>query len=216
MYKNIMFDLDGTVTDSGRAIMSSVEYALSELGITEGPPEKLRRFIGPSLYDSFEREYGLTGEKCDRAVSLYREIYEKERMYDVDVYEGIPELLQGLKASGRNVFLITSKPLVFSEKILESIGLEHFFDHLTAPDLTDHSSDKKILIEKAVEEYGLIKSECIMIGDTKYDICGASDAGVSSIAVTYGYGNAEEMIRSGAGFVADSAGDIARILGVAI
>lgn len=104
MYKNIMFDLDGTVTDSGRAITSSVEYALEQFGITDRSKSKLESFIGPSLYDSFEREYGLTGEDCDKAVSLYRYIYEKERMYDVDIYEGIPELLQELSDCDMTVF----------------------------------------------------------------------------------------------------------------
>ena len=214
MYKNIMFDLDGTVTDSGRAITSSVEYALADFGITDQPREKLNTFIGPSLYDSFEREYGFKGEDCDKAVALYRYIYEKERMYDVDIYEGIPELLEKLQNGGFKVFLITSKPLKFSVQILEKIGLSKYFDHMIGPDLTDHSSDKKRLIEKAISEQGLEKSECIMIGDTQYDIDGAVAAGVDSIAVTYGYGNVEAMKAAGATFFADSARDIGKILGV--
>ncbi len=213
MYRNIMFDLDGTVTDSGRAIMSSVEYALSHFGLTDQPKEKLKTFIGPSLYDSFEREYGFKGEDCDKAVALYRSIYEKERMYDVDIYEGIPELLEKLHESDRKVLLITSKPLRFSVQILEKIGLSKFFDHMIGPDLSDHSSDKKRLIEKAINELELDKDECIMIGDTRYDIDGAVAAGVDSIAVTYGYGNTEEMKAAGAIFFADSAADIGKILG---
>ncbi len=214
MYKNIMFDLDGTVTDSGKAIMSSVEYALSEFGITDQPKEKLKTFIGPSLYDSFEREYGFNGEDCDKAVSLYRYIYEKERMYDVDIYEGIPELLGNLQKNGFKVFLITSKPLKFSKQILERIGLSHFFDHMIGPDLTDHSSDKKRLIEQAINEQNLEKSQCIMIGDTRYDIDGAVAAGVESIAVTYGYGNKRSMEAAGATYFAESAKDIGKILGI--
>ncbi len=214
MYKNIMFDLDGTITDSGRAIMTSVEYALSQFGITDQPKEKLKTFIGPSLYDSFEREYQLTGEDCDKAVAQYRYIYEKERMYDVDIYEGIPELLEGLKKRGDMVLLITSKPLKFTEKIIDRIGLSKFFDHMVAPDLTDHSSDKKRLITKAIDEYGLNKSECIMIGDTEYDIEGAVGAGVDSIAVTYGYGNVKRFKEAGATFIADSVQDIAKVLGI--
>ena len=213
MYKNIMFDLDGTVTDSGRAIMSSVEYALSHFGITDQPAEKLRTFIGPSLFDSFEREYGLSEEDCNKAVSLYRSIYEKERMYDVDIYEGIPELLDKLKKNGQTVLLITSKPLVFSKKILEKIGLAEYFDHMVGPDLSDHSSDKKRLIENAVETYALNKSDCVMIGDTRYDIIGASEAGVDSIAVTYGYGKDEEMKAAGATYMVDSVKGIAGIIG---
>ena len=216
MYKNIMFDLDGTVTDSGRAIMSSVEYALSHFGLTDQPIEKLHTFIGPSLFDSFEREYNMSEDDCNKAVSLYRSIYEKERMYDVDIYDGIPELLDGLKKSGQTVLLITSKPLVYSEKILEKIGLAEYFDHMVGPDLSDHSSDKKRLIEKAVDEFGLKKNECVMIGDTRYDIIGAVEAGVDSIAVTYGYGKNEEMKEAGATYMADSVQEVAGILGLSI
>ena len=216
MYKNIMFDLDGTVTDSGRAIMSSVEYALSHFGITDQPREKLQTFIGPSLFDSFEREYNMAEDDCNKAVALYRDIYEKERMYDVDIYDGIPELLEKLKESGLTVLLITSKPLVFAEKIMEKIGLAKYFDHMVGPDLSDHSSDKKRLIEKAVDAYGLKKAECVMIGDTRYDIIGASDAGVDSIAVTYGYGSVDEMKEAGATYMADSVKDVAGIVGVSI
>ncbi len=212
MYKNIMFDLDGTVTDSGRAITSSVEYALEQFGITDQPKEKLETFIGPSLYDSFEREYQFHGEDCDKAVALYRYIYEKERMYDVDIYDGIVALLQNLKAQNKTVLLVTSKPMKFSKMIIEKIGMSDLFDAIIAPELTDHSSDKKRLIEKAVYEYGLDKNECIMIGDTKYDIEGALGAGVDSIAVTYGYGNTESLRESGATFIADSVKDISDIL----
>ena len=213
MYKNIMFDLDGTVTDSGRAIMSSVEYALSHFGIIDQPKEKLQTFIGPSLFDSFEREYKMTGEDCDKEVSLYRSIYEKGRMYDVDIYDGMPDLLGELKKSNHTVLLITSKPLKFSEKILHRIGLADYFDHMVGPDLSDHSSDKKRLIEKAVNAYGLKKSECVMIGDTKYDICGAAGAGIDSIAVTYGYGKTEDMKAAGATYMADSVKEISEMLG---
>lgn len=211
-YKVAMFDLDGTLTDSGRAITSSVEYALTQFGITDQPRQKLETFIGPSLYDSFTREYHMNDEDCNKAVALYRDIYEKERMYDVDIYEGIPELLETLKEKDFTVVLITSKPLVFAEKILKRIGLDKYFDHMVGPTLSDHSSDKKRLIETAISTYDLEKSTCIMIGDTAYDIKGAVDAGIDSIAVTYGYGNTSSMLREGATFVADSPKEICSTL----
>ena len=211
-YKVIMFDLDGTLTDSGRAITSSVAYALSDFGITNQPQEKLETFIGPSLYDSFAREYQMSDEDCNKAVALYRSIYEKERMYDVDIYEGIPTLLNNLKEKGYTVILITSKPLVFSEKILERVGLSKYFDHMVGPDLSDHSSDKKRLIETAVTTYDLDKNSCIMVGDTAYDIKGAVDAGIDSIAVSYGYGNTEDMVHEGATFLVNSAKEIEALL----
>ena len=212
MYTNIMFDLDGTITDSGRAILSSVEYALSQFGIKDQPREKLQTFIGPSLFDSFKREYEMSDEDCDKAVGYYRSIYETERMYDVDVYEGIPELFKALKKNHCKLLLITSKPLVFSEKILNRLGFAEYFDHMVGPRPSDHSSDKKLLIEKAINAYGLKKNECVMIGDTKYDIKGAADAGIDSIAVTYGYGKIEEMKEAGATFLADSAKEIEQII----
>ena len=214
MYKNIMFDLDGTVTDSGMAIMSSVAYALSHFGITDQPREKLQRFVGPSMFDSFQREYQMSEEDSNEAIRLFRSIYEKERMYDVDIYDGIPELLEELKCTNHRVFLVTSKPQQFAEKILERLDLAKYFDYIAGPDFTDHSSEKKRLIEKAVDAYNLDKMECIMIGDTKYDIEGAVAAGLSSIAVTYGYGNTEEMVAAGATYTADTVGAIAKILGV--
>lgn len=210
-YKVIMFDLDGTLTDSGRAIMSSVKYALTHLGITDQPIEKLRSFIGPSLFDSFNREYQLTGSDCDEAIASYRYIYEKENMYDVDIYDGIPELLKSLKETGFTVILITSKPLVFSEKIMDKVGLSKYFDHMVGPDLSDHSSDKKRLIEIAIEKYGLNRNECVMIGDTAYDIKGAVGAEIDSIAVTYGYGSPVEMMNSGADFMVDSVESLCKL-----
>ncbi|MBE5959101.1 MAG: HAD family hydrolase [Lachnospiraceae bacterium] len=214
MYKNVMFDLDGTMTDSGRAIISSVEYALSHFGIANQPKEKLQTFIGPTLYDSFKREYNMSDEDCEKAIGLYRYIYEKERMYDVEIYEGIPELIRQLKKKDCKVFLVTTKPIFFAERILEKIGLAEYFDDMAGSDLSDHSSDKKRLIEKIVEANNLEKSECVMIGDTKYDIIGAVDAGVDSIAVTYGYGKNEELKEAGATYIVDSAKEIEKILDI--
>lgn len=214
MYRNIMFDLDGTVTDSGRAIMSSVEYALSHFGYENQPEEKLRSFVGPSLFDSFTREYQMNEEDCKKAVFLYRDIYQKKRMFDVDIYEGIPELIKELKEKGYMVFLVTSKPLVFSSKIIEYIGLAPFFDDEIGVELTDKSSDKKRLIEKAMTKYALKPEECLMIGDTKYDILGACDAGVDSVGVTYGYGTKEDLKQAGATYIASSAADIPKVAGL--
>lgn len=214
MYQNFMFDLDGTVTDSGRAIISSVEYALSCFGYENQPREKLETFIGPSLYDSFTREYGMNEEDCKKAVTLYRDVYQKGRMFDVDVYDGIPELLKELRGRGCRVFLVTSKPLIFTKEIIRKVGLAEFFDDLIGPELTDPDSDKKRLIEKAIKGYDLKREECLMIGDTKYDILGAVGAGIDSIGVTFGYGKKEELIASGATYIVDSAAEIPEVPGV--
>ncbi len=212
MYKNIMFDLDGTLVDSGRSVMGSVGYALEHFGYFDQPREKLRTFIGPSLYDSFVREYGMSDEDANKAVGLYREVYEAGKMYDVDIYEGIPELLKKLKEEGKTVMVITSKPIDFSRKILARIGLDEFIDHQVGPDMNDNSSDKKRLIDKAVEKYGLNREECIMIGDTKYDILGAVGAKVDSIGVTYGYGSERDLREAGATFIASGTAETEELI----
>ena len=96
--------------------------------------------------------------------------------------------------------------------IMKKIGLTSFFEGIIAPELSDHSSDKKRLIERAIGEYGLKKGECIMIGDTEYDIKGAVDAGVASIAVTYGYGDISSLKSAGATYIADSVKEISNYI----
>ena len=207
-----MFDLDGTLTDSERAITGSVRHALSLQGIKDQPVEKLRTFIGPSLYDSFVREYGMSEEDALRGVRDYRADYEAGRLYDVDVYPGIPGLIERLHAAGRCLVLVTSKPEMFSGKILEHIGLRKFFTYISAPAPAVRDSNKSGLILGAADVLGLKKEECVMIGDTSYDILGARDAGVASIGVTYGFGSRESLISAGADYIADDASELGKIL----
>ena len=212
MYKNIMFDLDGTITDSERAITSSVRYALDRQGITDQPIEKLRRFIGPSLFDSFTREFGLDAAAAEEAVRDYRQVYEAGRMYDVDVYPGIEELLKELSEAGSRLILVTSKPEVFSGRIIEKVGLRKYFCYISAALPATKDSDKTRLIENAVDALGLDKDECVMIGDTRYDIDGAKRARVASIGVTYGFGSRDQLEEAGADHIAGDAREIGLIL----
>ena len=214
MYKVIMFDLDGTITDSGKAIMTSVSIALSRMGYENEPEDKLRTFIGPSLFDSFKREYPFSDEEAWKAVDIYRKVYGECIMYEVTVYDGIPELLKTLREKGFSVYLITSKPIAFSSKIIEHIGLSDFFTKEIGPDLKDPCSDKERLIKRAIEEDSLKKEECLMIGDTFFDIKGAVLAGVDSVGVTYGFGLKEDLIKSGATYIADSASEIPAVAGL--
>lgn len=211
-YRNIFFDLDGTVTDSGNAIMSCARYALEKMGYGEEPEEKLRRFIGPSLMDSFERLYGMSEEDATKATKLFRSLYVDNKMYDVTVYPGIQELLGKCRDEGLKTFVVTSKVQAYAERIIEKIGLDGYFTSIVGPDPTDFSSDKSRLINRAVAEYSLQKKECVMIGDTRFDIEGAVKAGVDSIAVTYGYGNPTEVQMAHPTYTAVNAADLADIL----
>ena len=212
-YQYLMFDLDGTITDSGHAIMSSVSYALDHMGITDQPEDKLRRFVGPSLMDSFRGIYGMNDEDASEAVRLYRSIYEGERMYEVTLYPGIVDVLRTNIERGQKNILVTSKAHVFAEKILERLGLSDLFIYQTGPEFDDHSSEKVRLINKAMKDLGLDPDACIMTGDTHFDIDGAVLAGIDSIGVTYGYGTRAELELAQANYIVDRAEDLLPILG---
>ena len=212
-YQYLMFDLDGTITDSGHAIMSSVSYALDHMGITDQPEDKLRRFVGPSLMDSFRGIYGMNDEDASEAVRLYRSIYEGERMYEVTLYPGIVDVLRTNIERGQKNILVTSKPHVFAETILERLGLSDLFIYQTGPEFDDHSSEKVRLINKAMKDLGLDPDACIMTGDTHFDIDGAVLAGIDSIGVTYGYGTRAELELAQANYIVDRAEDLLPILG---
>ncbi|MQN01873.1 MAG: HAD family hydrolase [Lachnospiraceae bacterium] len=192
-YKNIFFDLDGTITDSGNAIMTCAKYALDRMGFPDEPEERLRRFVGPSLMDSFVKLYGMTEERAAEATRIFRSLYVDNKMYDVTVYPGIPELLAKCREAGLKTFVVTSKVQEYAGRIIKKTGLADLFTDTIGPDPTDFSSDKSRLINRVVDDYSLDKAECVMIGDTRFDIEGAVKAGVDSIAVTYGYGNPAEM-----------------------
>lgn len=212
-YKYLFFDLDGTLTDSGAAITSCAKYALDQLGYKNEPDDKLKRFVGPSLKDSFEKLYGITGEENDRGIKLFRSLYvQGGRMYDVTVYPGIPELLDKCQKAGLVSFVVTSKVTAFAEKIIAKVGLSDCFKGIIGPAPDDFSSDKSRLINRAVADYSLDKKTCVMIGDTRFDIEGAHKARIDSIAVTYGYGDPAEVQMAHPTHYAADAADLADIL----
>ncbi|MCR4650518.1 MAG: HAD hydrolase-like protein [Lachnospiraceae bacterium] len=207
-YKNLLIDLDGTITDSGDAVISCVVYALEKLGIKDTPYETLRKFIGPSLHDSFTRTMGLDEETANKAIELYRSMYEDNKMYDVTLYDGIAEFMRDASAAGCKVILVTSKPHEFATKIMDRLDLSQYLHYQTGPDMDDPSSDKCVLIEKAVRACDLKKEECVMIGDTRFDIKGAVDAGIDSVGVLYGFGTEEELRETGATYIVAKADDL--------
>ncbi|MCI7469699.1 MAG: HAD hydrolase-like protein [Lachnospiraceae bacterium] len=211
-YRNIFFDMDGTITDSGAVIMGTAQYALDHFGYHDEPLEKLRRFVGPSLMDSFQNLYGFSEEKAAEATRIYREKYEAGAMYDVTIYPGIVELLQRCNDAGLGCFIVTSKVEDSACLILEKLGIMNLFRGVIGPARDDPSSDKDRLINRAVDDFSLKKTECIMIGDTHFDIDGARRAGIDSIAVTYGYGDSESIKKAGPTYTVSDPHEISEIL----
>ena len=207
MIKYIFWDLDGTIMESGSGVLSSVRYALDKVGV-ELPESEVRKFIGPSLFDSFTNTAHMPEELAEKAIEYYRELYESKGIFDAQVYEGIPETLDALKKAGYRQFVVTSKPQHMAQRVLDHFEIMPYMDGLVGPTEDDHSSDKAKLIRSAMESNGIEKSEAVMIGDRCFDINGANDVGIHSIGVLYGYGSKEELEKFGAELIVEKAVDI--------
>ena len=211
-YTHVFFDLDGTLTQSEFGIIKAASYALSKFGIDEPDRNKLLRFIGPPLYYSFDKYYGLPQDRLDEAVDYFREKYDTEGYMDAPVFEGMMEVLSDLKEAGADISVVTSKPQYMADKVLKHTGLDACFDHVSAPGLEMTDPSKAQLIRQAIVATCADPAGVVMVGDRKYDIEGAGLAGVDSIGVLYGYGSEEELKEAGATHLAATVRDIYRIV----
>ena len=213
MFKTILFDLDGTLTDPAAGITNSFIHALEFFGMEIPSYEKLCSFIGPPLPSTFEKEFGFTGEKNDLAVKKYREHFATKGLFENTVYEGIPELLQALKEQGFELIVATSKPEQYSVQILDHFDLSKYFDFICGSNMDESRSKKEEVIEYAL---GLTnnknKETILMIGDREYDIIGAQKNNIKSCGVLFGYGSKEEHQNAGADFICDSVKDLQDLL----
>lgn len=216
MYKYILFDLDGTITDTKPGICKSVQYALSKFGIIENDIESLTRFIGPPLRVSFPEFYGFSENDTELAVKYYRERYSVTGLFECDVYEGIEDLLKSLKEAGLTILIASSKPTTFINRILEHFNLDKYFDVVVGSQL-DGTRDSKIEVIKEClnilsRTQAVEISECVMIGDRKFDIDAANELNMPNIGVTYGFGSRDELTEHNAGAICDSAYEIKELL----
>ena len=209
MYRVVLFDLDGTITDPGIGITNSVAYALEKFGIHTTCRSSLYRFIGPPLQDSFRTFYGFSEEDSKKAVNRYREYYSRTGIYENEVYDGVREMLISLKTSGRAVVLATSKPELYALQILQHFKLMSYFDRVCGANMDGTRAKKVEVIAYALQTYPDVPlRDVIMVGDREHDIKGAAEAGISSLGVTYGYGSREELASAGATYIADSPEDV--------
>ena len=203
----VLFDLDGTLTQSEEGIWKSACYTLEKMGYPEPDAATLRKFIGPPLVWSFTQLIGMTEEQALEAQEVYRGRYNTVGLFENRVYAGIRCALRRLKKAGFLLGVVTGKPAVASERILEHFGIRKFFETVVCA--TDNKADKEEMIRKALPEgYG----EAWMVGDRKFDIEGGLRAGIHTLGVTYGYGSEEELLEAGAEKLARSPREIADVL----
>jgi len=196
MPKAILFDLDGTLTDSGEGIINCASLALRHYGIPVPDREIMRVFVGPPLRDTFFK-FGVPEDKLDEAVEIYRSRYIPIGKFENTPYPGIYDLLARLKAEGHKLYVATSKPEQMSMDILNKFELTPYFDLLAGATLDGSRDHKADVIAYLLQQTGS-DMEAIMVGDTVYDVVGAAAHGIPTVGVSWGYGSVAEMEAAGA------------------
>ncbi|HEL1762202.1 TPA: HAD family hydrolase [Streptococcus suis] len=212
MYQTILFDLDGTLTDSGQGILNSVAYALEKMGIEEPDAANLNRFIGPPLYESFSRFYQLSPEDTQSAVDAFRVYFKEKGMFENQLYPGIIPLLEELRTVGKTLVIATSKPEIFAKQILEHFGIAHYFDVIAGASLDSSRISKADVIGYAINQLEAFPKHAVMIGDREHDIEGARRHQLPAIGVLYGYGSKQEFEKAGATMIVETVQDLKRVL----
>ena len=193
----IFFDLDGTLTDPKAGITRSIQYALERLGFPVPTEDELVWCIGPPLLASLKRLTG-TDALADRALSLYRERFADIGLFENEVFPGIEDTLSTIAASGRRMFIATSKPTLYAERIVEHFALKPYFERVFGSELDGTRTDKTDLLRYALQGTEVDPRQAIMIGDRGHDMIGARNNGMTAIGVLYGFGSRDELVDAGA------------------
>ena len=206
MSRIILFDLDGTLTDSAEGIVKSVQYALAHFGIEEPDTEKLKCFVGPPLLEQFMQYCHMSKRQAETAVAVYRERYAKTGIYENRLYEGIPQLLELLKQEKKILGVASSKPEIYVRRILEYFQIDQYFDVIVGANMDGTRTKKSEVIEEALERLQAEESreEVLMVGDRFHDVAGALECGIQCIGAAYGYGGEAELRKGGGVYLARS------------
>ncbi len=237
-FSNVLFDMDGTLTDSGPGVKRCVQHALALCGITENDQENLNRFMGPPLTYSFHTFYGMEEKQIKIAVDDFRALYEKEGIWENSPYPGTIEMLQKCKEAGLLLAVASSKPQIHVMQVLERFEMKQYFDVIVGSDISREAggkivaSDKEQIVADALEQLFTLERErqghaadeekpgeresfhhrTAMVGDRRFDMEGAKKNGVYGIGVQFGYGSDEELLSAGADALAADNEALAKML----
>ena len=203
----ICFDLDGTLSDPKLGITRSIQHALRELGRPVPTADDLTCCIGPPLLGSFKKLLG-SRKEAENALLLYRERFTETGIYENELYPGITAALSGLKSSGRRMFVATSKPKAFADRIIEHFGLSPYFEAIYGSEFDGTRSDKSELLGWVVAQERLSPAQTVMVGDRSHDVAGARKNGMATLGVLYGYGTMAELLEAGADDLCHSPTDL--------
>lgn len=187
-YACVLFDLDGTLLDTERGVMTSIDDTIEKLGFPQLSPEIKKTFVGPPIFESFQRCYGLSDKDATRAQNHFREVYPQKHLFEAQRYDGMDELLAGLKADGVLLGVATNKPQAYAIPLLEHFGFQAYFDVMLgsqAPRL----NNKADVVRECLMLLGVADPRrAVLVGDTMHDQRGAEQSGVDFLAVSYGFG----------------------------
>ena len=208
--KAIIFDLDGTLTDSGEGIINCASLALRTLGLPVPDRDTMRVFVGPPLRETFQK-FGVRPEDTERAVEIYRSRYIPVGLFENTPYPGIPALLAALRAEGHRLYVATAKPESMAVTVLDKFGLSGYFHRICGATLDGTRGHKDQVIAYLLEDMEPA-DEVIMVGDTHFDVIGAAAHKIPTIGVSWGYGAASDMLEAGALAIADSPAHLLELL----
>lgn len=219
-YQNILFDLDGTLSESGPGITRSAQYALHKMGIDEPDLAKLTVFAGPPLNLTFHQYYHFNDEETVQAVRYFQERYNEKGVFETELYPGVKDMLRTLwEDDSRTLCLTSSKPEPLVQKVLDYLGIRSFFQIIVGSDMKDEADNKagadnkQQMIAKTLQALDRPDlSRTVMVGDRLFDINGARGNHIASIGVTYGYGSREELENAGADRIAESVPELQALL----
>ena len=203
-WKYVLFDLDGTITDSSRGIFRCIEYALQAAGRKVPEKQILQRFIGPPLVVGFQENMGMTREEAEWSKNKYRERYQTVGLFEAELYAGIDQVLAMLKRQGKKISLATSKPEETSIQILDHFNVLSYFDETTGATMDGSRDRKEDVIQEALRRFHITedqKDQVLMVGDRQMDIFGAKKCGIASLGVYYGFAEPGELEAAEADYI---------------
>ncbi|WP_028519328.1 HAD hydrolase-like protein [Ruminococcus flavefaciens] len=210
-FDTLLFDLDGTLTDSTEGILGCLVYAIERMGFEV--PEDTNKFLGPPIRQSFAEFLGMNGEQVDEAVRIFRERYSDTGLFENRVYDGITGMLERLKSGGKRLMVATSKPQVYAVRIFERFSLAQYFEIVGGAELDGSRDYKDQVIEYVLAKAGITdRSSVLMIGDRRQDVLGAHKSGLKCMGILWGFGSMEELTQAGADYIARTPQEAADML----
>jgi phosphoglycolate phosphatase len=212
-YKYLIFDLDGTIIDPKVGGFGGIKYALDKYGLKDYDENLFRHFIGPPLHLSFAKYYGFDSMTSAKLCDYFREYYDERGKKECTLYDGMAETLKTLHREGFIMAIATTKPIFFAKQILDMFGISKYFFHISGSGLDNSKTEKGELIQEALTAFGRPdKDSVVMIGDREFDLIGALEHRIDSIAVEYGYGDYEEFVKYNATFIVKSVEELQKLL----